>query len=616
MSHLINNDLDVELLEDKGGIFYRIQKKEQEVIGLSRIAVTLKGYPAFSWKKIGEKYDSHEDVWERIWGADSKPVKNQYNELTAIYQSETEKKIELQVIIRCFSDGVAIRYYIPEQEHIDYIHIEKDLVEFCMDGNYPVWFVDDGLYRGRAMNQGAVSVNTVSDAVSPITIKKAENCYICLHEADMWKYEEGIFSSGERRNSICCKSVSISATPVVSPWRVILICDNLNQLFQSATIENLNPANKIKDPFFVKPGKSMWDWRNHGATYGEYKYGLNTESMFRYIDFASKNRIQYLMIDGGWHADGRDMYKVNPLVSVKNMDMKAICSYGKKNGIGIWLYIDDEAFIYLDPEMILDTYKSWGGVGIKHGFLGSRGQRRCMDTIRMADLCAKRELMYDPHEPERPWGMHRTYPNMLTTEFINATYDGPDRPEATPTALTVIPFTNCLAAPVDRACAMFDINGELLRDHCRKKVLSTIVSQLAQSITFFTGLLVLLDNPHAYEKRMDLFEFIRQLPPMTWDESRVLDAEIGKYVCIGRRSNTSWFIGALTNEEERELTIPVNFLGPGNYLMTLYQDAADSHYLYNREAYEIRTVSVKNGDSISFRMAPGGGCAVWIRLIF
>ena len=116
----------------------------------------------------------------------------------------------------------------------------------------------------------------------------------------------------------------------------------------------------------------------------------------------------------------------------------------------------------------------------------------------------------------------------------------------------------------------------------------------------------MLDNPHAYEKRMDLFEFIRQLPPMTWDESRVLDAEIGKYVCIGRRSNTSWFIGALTNEEERELTIPVNFLGPGNYLMTLYQDAAESHYLYNREAYESRTVSVKNGDSISFRMAPGG----------
>ncbi len=605
-----NGRLKAEIFLDGGQIYFVVSKDGEHILLPSKLGIVTKQTADIAWELKESKTTSHSSVWTRIWGQSSAPVIDEYNELTVAFIAQNTA-LEMKIVLRCYDDGMAIRYVFDKQP-TDYINITKELTEYNFTDNYMLWFADNGLSEQK-MNDGGQRINEVSKATTPITIKKSDNCYICLHEADLYRYEEAVFNVGQQPNSLAINTRSISALPHQSPWRLMLVCDSLNELITSSTIENLNPPSKLVDTSYIKTGKCMWDWRNHGAKYDDFTYGMNTESMKRYIDFAAENNIQYALIDGNWHPDARDIKKVNPIVGSEGVDIEEICRYGVEKGVGMWLYINDEAFVYLDIDMILATYKNWGAVGIKHGFIATRGQRRSEDTIRLADKCAQYGLMYNPHEPERPWGMHRTYPNMICTEFVNAQYDGPAMPETNPTALTIIPFTNCLTAPVDRACGMFDIDNELERDRCHRKSLSTIASQLSQCITEFTGLLVLPDNPHAYNKKQDLFEFIREMPPMTWDETKLLTGVIGEHVTIARRSGDAWFIGAQTNEYARKLSFEVDFLGEGEYQMTLYADADDSHYIHNREAYNITKTLVKNGDAVDMELACGGGCAIWIR---
>ncbi len=606
----ISEKININITLENGKIYYCINKNNNSIIKKSLLGIKIKNNVDLNWELIDTKEKSSKSSWNRVWGQSSAPVIDEYNEIIHSFSSETTG-FSMNVIARCYNDGVALRYVFNEQAH-DFIEIEEELTEYNFTDNYMLWYANNGM-DNQSMNFGGVLLNEAEYATSPITIKQSDDCYICIHEADLYKYTSANFVRGNSENSLKIKTSSISSLPHKSPWRVILVCDNLNELITSNTIENLNPPCEIEDTSWIKPGKSMWDWRNHGAKYDDFTYGLNTESMKRYVDFAAENNIQYALIDGGWHPDGRDIKKVEPLVGVEGVDIEEICRYGTEKGVGIWLYINDEAFVYLDIDMILATYKSWGAVGIKHGFIGTRGQRRSEDTIKLAKKCAEYKLLYNPHEPERPWGMHRTYPNMVSTEFVNALYDGPEMPETNPTALTIIPFTNCLTAPVDRACGMFEMDTELERDKCHRKSLCTIASQVSQCITEFTGLLGLPDNPHAYNNKADLFEFIREMPPMTWDETKLLTGEIGEHVTIARRSGDAWFIGSQTNEQARTLEFNVDFLGDSEYHMTMYCDTENSHYIDNREEYKIVNSTVKNGDTVKMKLSSGGGCAMWIR---
>ena len=238
------------------------------------------------------------------------------------------------------------------------------------------------------------------------------------------------------------------------------------------------------------------------------------------------------------------------------------------------------------------------------------------------------------HEAPKPTGTHRTYPNTLSYEYVNSMLDSATRPSATPSRVINNLFVFGLAGPVDRSCGMFDLDSYITREKCHRQIPSTVVSQTAQCLLFPSGLVTLPDFPDAYRRKADLFEFIGQLP-MDWDETRVLEAEIGKSITLARSAGDQWFVGSLADEQGRKTDVTLDFLDQGiTYDVTLYEDAPEAHYKYigpmnkrearatktelkpqktRRELYQVKNITAKKGDTIPVTIAPGGGHCMWIR---
>jgi len=302
--------------------------------------------------------------------------------------------------------------------------------------------------------------------------------------------------------------------------------------------------------------------------------------------------------------------------------------------VGVWLYINDRALKKFDMDRTFSKYRDWGVKGIKHGFLGGGNQVKNEFSVEVLKKCAKYQIMYNLHEPNKPTGLVRTYPHYVSREYVNSMLDAPSRPPATPTELCVFPIVHNLAGPVDRSCGLFDMDQSIRRAKVHKQIPSTVVSQAAQCLIFPSGVLTLPDMPDAYNRKLDLFEFIKQLP-MTYDETKVLRMKIGQHITIARRTKDTWLVASLADESGGELELKLDFLKPGaTYAATFYEDTAQSSYKFpgpwsriearkkkvpfkpvktKRELYQVRKIEVKRGDTIKARIAPGGGHAMWIR---
>ncbi|WP_372845805.1 glycoside hydrolase family 97 catalytic domain-containing protein [Pontiella sp.] len=405
-------------------------------------------------------------------------------------------------------------------------------------------------------------------------------------------------------------------------------------MVESSLILNLNEPNRLADTGWIKPGVALWDWRNHGGKADDgFVYGINTESYIRYIDFAHQNGLPYLIIAAEWYGPERDD-KSDPIKYEHDVDIPRITDYAKQKGVGVWLYINDRALKNFDMDRTFSQYRKWGIKGIKHGFLGGGNQTKNAFSVKVLEKCAEYQLMYVLHEANKPTGLTRTYPNFISSEYVNSMLDAANRVPATPSELAVFPVVHSLSGPVDRSCGLFGLDEAIGREKVHKQIPSTVVSQAAQCLVFPSGILTLPDMPDAYNRKMDLFEFIKQLP-MTYDETKVLEMKIGDYITMARRTGDTWLVAALADESGRALELNLDFLEPGvTYDVTLYEDDANADYQFpggwnrkdaakkkvpfkpvetKRELYQIRKQTVKKGDVISARIAPGGGHCMWIR---
>ena len=419
-----------------------------------------------------------------------------------------------------------------------------------------------------------------------------------------------------------------------TPWRTITISDRAGGLIESSLIPNLNEPSTIKDTSWIKPGVTMWDWRNHGAIADDgFEYGINTASYIRYLDFAAEAGVAYLLIDAEWYGPERDP-KSDPKTSVPEVDMPRICEYAQDVGVGVWLYMNTKSLQSYDMDETFQQYKQWGVVGIKQGFVSNPNRKSIEFDLTVVKKCADHQLMYVRHESPKPTGYERTYPNVMSYEFVNSMLDSGTRPPATPTRVINGLFVFGLAGPVDRSCGMFDLDSFISREKCHRQLPSTVVSQTAQCLLYPSGLLTLPDMPDAYRRKSDLFEFIAQLP-MTWDQTKVLESEIGEYITLARQSGDVWFVGSLADEKGRQTSVTLDFLKEGaEYDVTLYEDAPEANYNYigpmnkrearklkqplkpqttRRELYQVRKITAKKGDTVSVNIAPGGGHCMWIR---
>jgi len=588
-------------LED-GSPTYSVKLGDTTALARSRMGVIVNG-KTHEWELRHVSRSKHDSTWEPVWGTTDQ-VRNHYRQ--ARFQLEAPDGTRMNIAFRVFDDGLGFCYEWPAQDELQRTKIDDELTSFNFSGDHQVWWVST-----RKASDGGRLSKFPGGTQSPVTVQVAQDCWVSIHEADVRDY--GLFRvypiQGETALGI--RTNSLATTPHRSPWRTLMVVDRPGKLVTSHLIENLNPPCAIETPSWIQPGKSLWDWRNRGATVDGFTYGLGTQTMKRLIDFAAEENFQYALVDSGWYGPERKDSS-DPTTHVDSIDIPWLAKYAKSKGVGLWLYLNDEALKQYDLEKTFSTYEDWGVVGIKHGFVHGSPQEKVSFTRKVVEACARHHLMYVPHEPAKPWGLHREYPNYMASEFVNALYDGPGRPAATPTYMCILPFTNNLVGPLDRNCGMFALETAIQRDKVHKEALSTVVSQLAQCLTVQTGYLCVPDHPEAYRAKPDLLDFLSAMP-VTWDETKVLTADVGNYVTIARRHGEEWFVASLTNEEGRALDISLSFLSKGKYSVKIYRDGPDAHFRTNRESYAVEQLTADNEDIVEAKLAPGGGHCMWIR---
>ncbi|QQE10309.1 glycoside hydrolase family 97 catalytic domain-containing protein [Planctomycetota bacterium] len=625
-----HKDIKFAITSSDGYLSYTLSKNGQNIIEPSPLGITVDN---IAWgsgnttihEAAGGTRESHD--YKLPWG-EKKYISNRYTEdLYSFNHSET--KIRMYIRVRMFDDGIGFRYELQGTQPDGQVTASDELTAFTFDQDYPAWtFVRLGMQ--------AISAKPISQLqeiretkrgprtllpVSPVVIKKANDTYVAIHEAKLDSFAPAFLTPFPQPDGKAALEVTLGGGKVtnlpqkfVTPWRVIIFGKTPGDLIESDIILNLNdPPNPRLDYSWVKPSKLIWDWRGRGATTDDWTYELNTETCLRYIDKAKSLGLDGFMIDAHWY-DPKKVKNLEPELwhTTGPVDMPKVAEYAKQQNVDLWLYFNHPELSRYQPEKIFDLLSEWNVKGVKNGFLHDANQKNVAGDMRMLELARQHKIMYDVHEPLKPTGLRRTYPHYVSREFVHALADGARM--ATPSYHATAAYLAAIAGPVDQTPGIIALNNATAERHyVRNEIQSTATAQIARCLIYYSGILNLSDIPEAYEQRADLFEFVQKMP-MTWDDTRFIQGEIGKYIVIARRSKNKWFIAAITNEEARNITLNLSFIGNLNSKTArIYADAPDAHYLTNREPYQITDKTFTNTNMLKLELAPGGGACVWIR---
>jgi alpha-glucosidase len=520
----------------------------------------------------------------------------------------SESGVIYNIVFRCYNDGFAYRFVFPEQEGMKMIQINKELTRLNFTGNFRYW-----AYNGENHNLGPLSrkEQDMERVQPPMVIETEGKVYLSIQEAGIIRYAPFDLAAAGNDYSVGINLLpTADSLPVKTSWRSFIAGGEPGDLVGSDLLVNLNEPCKIEDPSWIKPGKSLWDWRVWGYVAEDgFEYGMNTITHKRMIDFASKNNIQYLLMDADWYGP-EFSEESDPTSGREGVNIEDCMTYANEKNVGIILYLNDVGAKEFGLERILKQFSDWGAVGVKYGFMRDRDmEQKVRYTREVVEMCARYRLMVDFHDgPIPPSGDRRTWPNLVTKEYCHAQADA-KRSYFPETAVNTA-FINMIAGPLDATNGWFDLNNA----HSRVKVFEvlpgTVAAEVAKLIVMYTGWMVLPDSPEEYLKKDDLFDCIRNMPPQ-FDGFRVLDGKIDEYISVVRRAGGDWYVGSLTNREARSVTIDFSFL-PENkkYRARLYEDAAGSHFLENKESYNIREMIVDSDTRIEIDMAAGGGHAI------
>jgi len=394
-----------------------------------------------------------------------------------------------------------------------------------------------------------------------------------------------------------------------------MIADDPGRLVESNIVLNLNPPSKITDTSWIRPGKSAWDWwSGQAAPSVSFKTGMNTATMKHYIDFASASGFAYMLIDAGWawaerkgpedYAALADITRIAP-----EIDMPELLRYAKEKHVGIWLWSHwTSVDKYMDQAFPL--FEKWGIAGVKIDFMDRDDQQMVNWYRRVAESAAQHHLLLDFHGAFKPDGLRRTWPNVLTREGVMGKEYLKWSARTSPTHNTTLAFTRMLAGPMDYTPGAFGNSNRanFVARNLMPMGLGTRAHELALYVVLESPLQMVSDYPEHYAGQHD-FEFIKQVPT-TWDEVRVLAGRPMENITVARRSGKDWYIGSITNWDERTVKVPLNILGEGKFTAEIYADAADAaveatHTAFSKQPVDRNTV-------LDIRMVSGGGNAIWI----
>jgi alpha-glucosidase len=407
-----------------------------------------------------------------------------------------------------------------------------------------------------------------------------------------------------------------TSTPFNSPWRVLMIADEPGRMIESNIVLNLNPPSKIADTSWIKAGKSAWDWwSGEAAPSVTFKTGMNTATMKHYIDFASASGFPYMLIDAGWaaapnrtgpedYASLADITRVTP-----EIDMPELLRYAKEKNVKIWLWSHwTSVDKYMDQAFPL--FEQWGIAGVKIDFMNRDDQWMVGFYHRVIESAAAHHLMIDFHGAYKPDGLRRTYPNLVTREGVMGKEYLKMSARTSPVHNATLPFTRMLAGPMDYTPGAFgNTNREnFVQRNFMPMSLGTRAQELALYVVFESPLEMVSDYPEHYAGQKE-FDFIKRVPS-TWDEVHAIGGRPMEWISLARRSGNDWYVGSLTNWDERDVKVPLDFLGAGKYEAEIYADAPDSATEATHTT--LSRIPVDRSTVLNVRMVSGGGNAIWI----
>ena len=627
-------------LNDSNRMAYRISINDSSFIAPSQLGFEANnGINLYKDFQItGTDFSTKDEVWTQPWG-ENKSIRNHYNEV-AIHLKDS-KATRLTIRFRAFDDGIGFRYEY-QVPNIDSLFIINELTEFNIANNGVSWSIPANFETYELLYR-TLPINKVETANTPMTFKTDNDIYASIHEAALTDFPEMTLKQTEA----CNFKSELAPWPdgikarfaggnVTTPWRTIQIAKEAVGLINSGLILNLNEPCALETTDWIKPMKYVGIW--WGMHLGvetwtmDDRHGATTENAKRYIDFAAANHIEAVMFEGwneGWENWGgtQNFDYTRPYA---DFNLQEIARYAREKGIEIIGHHETGGNIPNYENQLDKAYQWYADLGIhsvKTGYAGGlpaghnhHGQYNVRHYRNVVKTAAKYHTTLDVHEPIKDTGIRRTYPNMMTREGARGMEWNAWSTGNPPSHHELLPFTRLLSGPMDYTPGIFDILYERAKHSpFRKKwnsmdskdcrVNTTLAKQIANWVVIYSPLQMAADMIENYEGH-PAFQFFRDFDA-DCDWSEALAGEPGEFVVIVRKAKDKYFLGATTNEEARTTDIKLDFLEKGKtYKATIYADGANADWETNPTSYEILEKTVTTEDTLSIRMAKGGGQAI------
>ena len=667
-------------LKNDGTPSYKVSYKNKPVINESTLGFTLKKADPLTnnFKVVDTKKSTFKETWKPVWGEESE-ILNHYNELlVSLEQNNTNRKMNIR--FRVYNEGVGFRYEFPSQKELTYFVVEEELSQFAMTGDHTAWWIpgdydtqeydymESKLSEIRGLMKEAVTENVSQFAFSPtgvqtsLMMKTKDGLYINLHEAALVDYslmnlnlDDKTFTFQSWLTPDAKGDKGYLMAPCHSPWRTIMVSDDARKILASRLILNLNEPCAIADTSWIKPvkyvgvwwemitGKNSWSYTNDLPTidlntvdYSKTKpngtHGATNEEVRKYIDFAAKHGFDQVLVEGwnigweDWFGNKKD-YVFDFVTPYPDFDLKALNEYAHSKGVKLMMHHETSGSTRNYERHMKAAYElmnKYGYNSVKSGYVGDilpvgehhYSQSTINHYLYAIKEAAKHKIMVNAHEAVRPTGICRTYPNMIGNESARGTeYEAFGGNKVFHT--TILPFTRLQGGPMDYTPGIFETEMKYVNPNNNSQIRSTLARQLALYVTMYSPLQMAADLPENYEKFMDAFQFIKDVP-VDWQKSVYLEAEPGRYITIARKDKHSndWYVGCTAHEGGHASELLLNFLDKGKkYEATIYADAKDANWKTNPKAYTITKQKVNAKTKLKLTAAQGGGYAISIKEI-
>lgn len=672
-----NVSLDFRLLSD-GTPVYSLQYKGREVIKESRMGFLVSPEFVFckDFEQIEERTGEADTVWHPVLGQ-YRDIRDHHKELfVALRQKDTSWLLNIR--FRLFDDGLGFRYEFPVQEGLRNFTLKEEVTEFRLTGDHKAFWLpgdydtneyptttsllSEVAFLTDSVRQEPLAVKSFTPDLAvqtPLMLKSADGLYINIHEAALVDYPAMQLNLDDE--SFCLSAhltpdkngaKGFMQTGNVTPWRTIVVSDDARDILASNLILNLNEPCKLEDTSWIHPVKYVGVWweyftgqgstwaytKNQDIVIGKTDYtkempngthAANTAHVKEYIDFASRNGFDAVLVEGwneGWEANFA--YVKEHIYSFTrpypDFDVSELQRYAAEKKVKIIMHHETTSSVCDYERQMEDAFRFMSEHGydaVKTGYVGPiiprsehhDGQWMVNHYLRVVKMAAKYKAMVNSHEAVRPTGLCRTYPNWIAQESARGTefesFKG-NRPDHT----TILPFTRLMGGPMDYTPGIFE--GDLsVYGSNKAKLSTTLVKQLALYVTMYSPLQMAADLYTNYEKYPDAFQFIKDVA-VDWDDTYILEAEPGDYITIARKAKGKgeWYVGGITDENSREATIDLNFLPRGkNYRAVIYADGEKADWRTTPKDYVIFSKKVNSKTVLKQRLAPSGGVAVSIK---